>query len=66
MNITYHKEIAKPDGVIASIPHAILDMGIRLFIDVKGCTQHEYYINHNDWYFFIYLDNGDRIDVALN
>lgn len=67
MYITYHKEIDKPVGIIIqNLPHIVLDDKIRQFIEERGVKQDNYYFKSNNYYMFIYLDNGDRVDVQLN
>lgn len=66
MYITYHKEITKPEEVTAFIPHICLHYNIQSFIEENNCAQKDgYYFDSNGFYMFIYLDNGDRIDVLL-
>lgn len=66
MDITYHKEVSKPESLESTIPHSILNEEIQGFIkDRIGIPQIDYYCDFNGHFTFIYLDNGDRIDVAL-
>lgn len=66
MYITYHKEVEKPKDVTAFIPHICLNQDIQNFITEHKCKQIDgYYVDSNGFYFFIYLDNGDRIDCSL-
>lgn len=64
MYITYHKSI-QPVGDESLIPHEILNEELREFIESKGLKQDHYAFHDNGMYFFIYLDNGDRVDVTL-
>lgn len=67
MYITYHKELTRPKKVNSFIPHQCLNEDIQKFIKEHNCQQVDgYYVDNNGFYFFIYLDNGDRIDVKLN
>lgn len=66
MNITYHKKISTPAGIcIKNIPHSVLDKKIREFIEERGVVQSLYYTRSNGYYFFIYLECNDRIDIEL-
>ena len=65
MYITYHKEVAKPESLESTIPHLVLNEEIQEFLIKRGILQIEYYFHFNGHFTFIYLDNGDRIDVAL-
>jgi hypothetical protein len=66
MYITYHKEIERPNHVNNKISHDVLSTELKKFIIEKDAEQQSYFFNDNGFYFFIYLDNGDRIDVELN
>lgn len=65
MYITHHKLVPKPDNVHATLPHEILSDEVRAILAKHGVRQEKYYFEDNGFYFFIYLDNGDRIDCAL-
>lgn len=68
MYITYHKEVSIPEpesSAIDTIPHIVLSNKIQDFIEARGVKQERYYCYENGYYFFIYLDNGDRIDCSL-
>ena len=65
MYITYHKHIDKSHHVTATIPHEILSDELRAAIAQRGVKQDKYYFEDNGYFFFIYLDNGDRIDCQL-
>lgn len=66
MYITYHKEVSKPVGIHSnSLPHIILDKEVRELIEKYDAVQEFYYWRNNGYYFFIYLDKGDRIDIEL-
>lgn len=64
MYITYHKSVECPEG-LSSIPHQLLCSAVQKFITENNCLQKFYKVKSNSYYFFIYLNNGDRIDVAL-
>lgn len=67
MYITYHLELAKPKEITAFIPHKCLHADIQNFIKENNCTQVDgYYVDSNGFYFFIYLDNGNRIDCQID
>lgn len=63
--ITYHKEVEKPSDVKSLVPFGILDKHIKSYLEERDLYQEDYYIDYNAWYCFIYLENGDRIDVEL-
>jgi phenolic acid decarboxylase len=70
MHITYHKQIPKDDEVVNTIPHEILCDEVKEFIreqqKIRGkIEQKRYYFFDNGWFWFLYLDNGDRIDIAF-
>ena len=64
MLITYHKYIEKPND-LKVINYLVLNNEIRDFLKERKCVQETYFFDSNNYYFFIYLDNGDRIDCAL-
>lgn len=63
MNITYHKEVTTKHTDLGYIPHELLHPNIKAYIETLDVKQAIYQITCNGYYFFIYLDNGDRIDV---
>lgn len=66
MYITYHKEITMPDKVKdCFIPHEILMQEIKEYIKDKKGVQEVYNCGYNGYSFFIYLQNGDRIDCRF-
>lgn len=65
MIITYHKEIGKTTKVVNTILHTILSNEVKAFIKEHNVEQERYYFYDNGFYWFIYLDNGDRIDIQL-
>lgn len=66
MYITYHQQIKKPVEVQNTIPHEILRKELRDKLKEWKVEQERYFFNDNGFYWFIYLDNGDRIDTRLN
>lgn len=65
MYITYHLQIEKPSDVTNTIPHEVLNKEIQDFLKERNCIQKHYYFFDNGFYFFIYLENGNRVDVEL-
>lgn len=65
MYITYHQQIKKPIEVINTIPHAILCKELQDKLKEWGVVQERYNFDDNGFYWFLYLDNGDRIDTKL-
>lgn len=61
--ITYHKEIQLVGTNWINIPHQHLSNEIKSFIEDRNVKQDVYSVSANNWYLFIYLSNGDRIDV---
>ena len=66
MYITYHPEITKPDNITSQLPHAVLSEELKSTLKEWDCVQPKYYFKDNGMYFFLYLDNGDRIDCLCN
>lgn len=66
MHITYHKEIERPEHITATIPHEILSDALKAALAERGVKQEKYYFRDNGFYFFLYLDNGDRLDYSLS
>lgn len=64
MKITYHKDLSF-SGNMFKVPHSVLNKEIQNFINEHVASQLEYLCSSNGFYFFIYLGNGDRIDVQL-
>lgn len=65
MYLTYHRQIEKPEDVVNTIPHGVLSESAKDIISVYNCKQDRYYFDDNGFYFFLYLNNGDRIDIEL-
>ena len=63
MHITYHQN-TQPKGGEISINHCILNKEIQDFIKDTNATQLSYIYDCNGYYTFIYLKNGDRIDIS--
>lgn len=63
--MTYHRLVSKPDDVVNTIPHEVLSELLRGYIESHNVKQDKYFFEDNGFYFFIYLDNGDRIDYSL-
>lgn len=63
MYITYHKELVVPDKATL-IAHCALSREIQDYIREANVLQSFYHINGNGYSLFIYLNNGDRIDVT--
>lgn len=64
MYITYHKEVTL-DKDATYFPHSCLSKEIQDFIEEKKVKASSYLVATNGYYLFIYLCNGDRIDVCL-
>lgn len=62
--ITYHEGISPKENEIV-FPHAMLDREIRDFLLEQDVYQDTYLVSSNDYFLFIYLRNGDRVDVAI-
>jgi hypothetical protein len=65
MYITYHEEISIGDKEVIDFPHGCLDITIKVYLENKGISQANYKVRSNGYYLFIYLDNGDRVDVKI-
>ena len=66
MTITYHQEVERPDKVTNTIPHEILSEELKDFLKESNVVQKKYYFYDNGFFFFLYLDNGDRVDIAVS
>jgi len=66
MYITYHQQIIKPVEVQNTIPLVILCKELQDKLKEWDVIQERYFFDDNGFYWFIYLDNGDRIDTRLN
>lgn len=64
MYITYHQQIIL-DPKANYFPHCCLHNSIQAFIEEKKVKAKTYLVTTNGYYLFIYLLNGDRIDVQL-
>jgi hypothetical protein len=64
MNITYHQQISL-DKEATYFPHSCLNKSIQDFIEERKVKEKMYLTSSNGYYLFIYLLNGDRIDVQL-
>jgi hypothetical protein len=65
MYITYHVNVPRDTKKVkTSIPHNVLNSVIQSFIIDRGIKQELYFIDCNGYYTFLYLDNGDRIDIS--
>lgn len=65
MYITYHKDISQPEG-LGLYPFACMNKELQAKLIEWDVKQTSYAIDYNAWYLFIYLKNGDRVDVSLN
>lgn len=65
MIITYHEDISVNGNTIL-FPHSCLNKEIQLFLSERNIFQSFYNVKSNSNFLFIYLDNGNRIDVAFN
>lgn len=65
MYITYHEQLAKPESVISFISAKLLSQDVVEFLNERNIHQDRYYFKDNGYYVFIYLENGDRIDIQL-
>lgn len=64
MIFTYHEEIP-PKGTENLISHEALSDELKEFISKHNVEQDRYLFHDNGYYFFIYLNNGDRIDCKI-
>lgn len=64
--ITYHKEVPYKGVNEPTLPHCILDDKLKTYLENKEVKQDSYHFHDNGFYFFIYLNNGDRVDVMLD
>jgi hypothetical protein len=65
MYITYHQQITL-DPKAEYFPHLCLHRDIQKFIEDHKVKAKTYLVTTNGYYLFIYLTNGDRIDVELS
>jgi hypothetical protein len=65
MFITYHQEVNRKESITSRIYHECLHPRIQEYLETKGIKQPMYYINSNNWNTFLYLDNGDRVDIEI-
>ena len=65
MYITYHKEIALPESVTEEIAHKLLCSEVLDYLKARDIHQTNYYFHRGNVLYFLYLDNGDRIDIDL-
>jgi len=65
MYITYHQQIKKTDDVKNTIPHKVLCNELKDKLKEWKVEQERYYFFDNGFYWFLYLDNGDRVDMSL-
>lgn len=63
--ITYHYDVPKTDNIESTISHEVLSLELKEYLERKGVQQERYYFDDNGYYFFIYLNNGDRVDVSI-
>jgi len=64
MYITYHIEVSVREGVI-NMPIEVLHPDIVEFLSKHECLQSQYLVWSSGYNLFIYLNNGDRVDVQL-
>ncbi len=64
MYITYHKEVELKDLTLPLIQHHMLHPDIQAKLAEFDINQSAYVIDSNGYYTFLYLDNGDRIDIS--
>jgi hypothetical protein len=64
MYLTYHKEVTSLKDTM-SMPMEALNQDIIDFMVKNNCLQSRYNVRSNGYAMFIYLDNGDRVDVQL-
>lgn len=62
MNITYNKKI-KSFEEKTKFPHCALSEEIKTYIGKKELQQKYYLSSRYGAYFFLYFNNGDRIDI---
>ena len=64
--ITHHLDIAADDRAI-DFPHRMLNSIVQEFIfDLHNGSYSDFYkVYCNGYYLFIYLSNGNRVDVQL-
>ena len=63
--ITYHQSVKRPEDVQNTIPYVLLAKFIQDKLIEFNCVQKAYYFSDNGFYWFLYLDNGDRVDIQL-
>ena len=64
MYITYHLNVPLPeDDKTFDFFHSDLNEEIRDYLVNNGLMQKSYKMFASNYYLFIYLDNGDRVDV---
>lgn len=64
MYITYHQSIERKEEICNQIPFSILSKEIQDKLTEWNVVQKAYYFDHNGFYSFLYLDNGDRVDIG--
>ena len=65
MYITYHRNIIKPTEIKNTIPHIILNKEVQDKLKEVNAVQTEYFFLNNEFYCFLYLNNGNRLDIEL-
>jgi hypothetical protein len=65
MKFTYHKNVPKPDDVQSTWYWEMLSEELKSFLTDKNQVQDRYFFEDNGYYVFIYLSNGDRVDIAI-
>jgi hypothetical protein len=63
--ITYHEAITKSEKAITMVPHDVLSEELQDKLVKWNVKEDRYYFHDNGFYFFLYLSNGDRVDVLL-
>jgi hypothetical protein len=65
MYITYHQQIIKPSKITNTIPLVILCKELQDKLKEWNVIQKRYFFFDNGFYWFLYLDNGDRVDIEI-
>ena len=65
MKFTYHKNVPKPEEVQSTWVWEMLSEELKTFLTDKNQIQNRYFFEDNGYYVFIYLSNGDRVDVKI-
>jgi hypothetical protein len=65
MFITYHQEVDRKESITSKIYHECLHPRIQEYLEKKGIQQGMYFIQSNNFYTRLYLDNKVRVDIEI-